>query len=62
MYKKGVNNMENFLLNYVEELAEEKDIELSRLQVCQIVNNLMDSDELWDTIDSFIHNELNNIK
>jgi hypothetical protein len=54
--------MEEFFLNYVEELAEEKDLELSRLQVCEIVNNLMDSDELWDTIDSFIHNELNNIK
>lgn len=50
--------MENFLLNYVENLAEAKEIELTKDQLCEVVNNLMDNDELWDTFDSFIHDEL----
>lgn len=55
-------NMENFLLNYVEQLAEASDKKLDQDQRCEIVNNLMDNEELWDTIDSFIYDELDNIE
>lgn len=54
--------MENFLLNYVEQLAEAGNKKLDTTQKCEIVNNLMDNDELWDTIDSFIYDEFDNIK
>lgn len=54
--------MENFLLNYVEQLAEASDKKLDQDQRCEIVNNLMNNEELWDTIDSFIYDELDNIE
>lgn len=50
--------MESFLLSYVKELAEEKEMTLTNNQICRIVSDLMDSDELWDGLDSLIHNKL----
>lgn len=54
--------MENFLLNCVEQLAEASDKKVSRDQIYEIVSNLMDNEELWDTIDSFIYDELDKIE
>lgn len=54
--------MEDFLLNYVEEMAEVRDQEINRTQLCIIVDSIMENDELWDTIDSLVIAELNKIK
>lgn len=54
--------MEDFLLNYVEQLAESNDKKISQDQRYEIVSNLMDNEELWDTIESFIYDEFDNIE
>lgn len=50
--------MEKFLKNYVKMMANSREQELSRDSLQEIVNDLMDNDELWDTFDSFIYDIL----
>lgn len=50
--------MEKFLRDYVKMYAETGDIELDEDRLNEIVNNLMDNDELWDTFDSYVYEEL----
>ena len=46
--------MEKFLKDYVKMYAESSEVELNREQVATIVNRLMEEDEIWDTLDSYI--------
>ena len=46
--------MEKFLKDYVKMYAETCEVKLNKTQLQNIVNNLMEEDELWDTVDSFI--------
>ena len=54
--------MERFLKEYVKAHAETLDIELSRKQLHEIVNRLECEDEIWETLDSYITEELENLK
>lgn len=46
--------MEKFLKDYVTTYAEASGRRLSGKQISQIVNTLMNYDELWDTVDSYV--------
>lgn len=50
--------MEEFLTNYVKMVAESKEIELNEQKISEIVERLMNNDEMWDTFDSFVYEEL----
>lgn len=53
--------MEKFLKDYVKSYIQVSGDELTKEQLQNIVNNLMNNDELWDTFDSFIYDELDNL-
>lgn len=46
--------MEKFLKSYVKMMAESREQKLSRDDIQEIVEDLMNNDEMWDTFDSFI--------
>lgn len=46
--------MERFLKDYVKMYAESSEVDLNKDQVTSIVNRLMEEDEIWDTLDSYI--------
>lgn len=50
--------MEEFLRDYVQMMAEQQEIELDEARMLEIVNNLMSEDEIWETLDMYINNEL----
>lgn len=50
--------MEEFLTDYVEMMAEANDLELTKNQMQEIVNNLRSEEELWDIFDSFVTEEI----
>lgn len=50
--------MEEFLKDYVQMITEANDIELSESKLQEIVNSLRDEEELWDTVDSFVNEEI----
>ena len=51
--------MEEFLEDYISMIAETQEKELNNAELTEIVKNLMNNDELWDTFDSFIYDEMN---
>lgn len=51
--------METFLKDYVEMIAEVKEIKLTETQLNTIVNNLMETEEIWDTLDYYVNEEIN---
>ena len=53
--------MEKFLKDYVKMMAEEKAAKLSKDEIKTIVNNLMDEDEIWDVLDSYVNAEIEEI-
>jgi hypothetical protein len=50
--------MEEFLRDYVQMMAEQQEIELDEARMLEIVNNLASEDEIWETLDMYIYNEL----
>ena len=50
--------MEDFLTDYVEMMADAKDMELTPDQIQDIVNNLQDNEELWDIFDGYVSDQL----
>lgn len=54
--------MEEFLTDYVKMMAEAKDMNLSQAQMQEIVNNLQDNEDLWDTFDGYVGDELDAVE
>ena len=54
--------MEDFLKDYVEMMADARDMNLSDEQLQDIVNNLSDNEELWDTFDGYVGDELDAVE
>lgn len=54
--------MENFLNDYVQMIAETREIEISDDQLQKIVNNLMDSEVIWDVLDEHVNYELDEME
>lgn len=50
--------MEEFLTDYVEMIAEARELELNSSQIKRIVNNLRDDELLWDMFDSYVNDEI----
>lgn len=51
--------MEKFLKDYVQMISEEHTGErLNKNKLQDIVNSLMDEDEIWDVLDSYIYEYL----
>lgn len=58
MYAKGSDYMEKFLKDYVKMYANANGSNLSKKQLQEIVNSLMNEEEIWNTLDSYIYNYL----
>ena len=54
--------MEKFLNDYVQMMAEAQEIELDESTLQTIVNNLMESEVIWDVLDGHINNEFDNME
>ena len=50
--------MEEFLTNYVQMIAEARELELNNSQIKRIVNSLRDDESLWDMFDSYVNDEI----
>jgi hypothetical protein len=50
--------MERFLKDYVDMMADANDIKLTKKQLENIVNNLMNDDYLWETVDDAVCEEI----
>ena len=50
--------MEKFLREQIEMVAEVRDIELTKKDIIDIVEDLMNNDELWDTFNSYLMDAL----
>ena len=50
--------MEEFLKDYVQMIAEARDIELNELELQRIVNSIRDDESLWDMFDSYVNDEI----
>ena len=50
--------MEEFLKDYVQMMADANEIKLNKDQMQTIVNNLHQEDEIWDTLDSYVIEEI----
>lgn len=50
--------MEEFLKDYVQIMAEVREIELNDSQLQVIVNNLREDESLWDIFDSYVNDEI----
>lgn len=53
--------MLTFLYETVTMIAEASGIELASEQLKTIVENLMQNDELWETVDSYVVDEIVNV-
>ena len=54
--------MEEFLKDYVEMMADARDMNLSDEQLQDIANNLSGNEELWDIFDGYVGDELDAIE
>lgn len=54
--------MEKFLREYVKMIAEVKEVKLNKKQLDQIVNNLEAEDEIWETLDYYVDEEINGLE
>lgn len=54
--------MKKFLKDYVEMIAESQEINLTEKQTNKIVDSLMNEDEIWDMFDTYINEEIENLK
>lgn len=54
--------MKEFLNNYVRELAETVNLSFTEEEFNNLVNRLMDDDNLWETFDDYIVEELQDMK
>ena len=50
--------MEEFLKDYVQMIAEVRGLKLNGSQLQTIVNNLHQEDEIWNTLDSYVMEEI----
>lgn len=50
--------MKEFLNNYVRELAETVNLDFTKEEFDKLVDRLMDDDNLWETFDDYIVEEL----
>ena len=50
--------MERFLREYVKMYAESNGIKINAEQLDNIVNNIQGEDEIWDTLDYYVSQEL----
>lgn len=53
--------MENFIKDYVEMIAESQEINLTKKQINKIVNSLINGNEIWDALDNYIIEEIENL-
>lgn len=53
--------MEKFLKDYVKTYLEAIELDLPKDQLTDIVNMLMAEDEIWDTMDSYINDYLEDL-
>lgn len=54
--------MEEFLKDYVEMMADARDMELSPDQIQEIVNSLQEDEDLWDMFDGFVNDQLDTVE
>lgn len=54
--------MKEFLNNYVRELAETVNLDFTKEEFDKLVDRLMDDDNLWETFDDYIVEELEDMK
>ena len=54
--------MEDFLKDYVEMMADARDMNLSDEQLQEVVNSLQDNEELWDIFDGYVGDELDAVE
>ena len=54
--------MKEFLKDYVEMIAESREVTLTEAQVSQIVNSLQDDESLWDMFDCYVDDEITRVK
>lgn len=47
--------MEEFLTDYIQMIAESRELELNPQQVATLVNRMAAEEALWDTVDFYIH-------
>lgn len=50
--------MENFLKEYVKDIADTSNMKLDANQINNIVNRLMDIDAIWQVLDEYTCNEI----
>lgn len=50
--------MREFLTNYIKMIAENHDTDLTNDRLNEMVEDLMENEELWDTFDSYIYDLL----
>lgn len=54
--------MEDFLKDYVEMMADARDMELTPDQIQDIVNSLQEDEDLWDMFDGFVNDQLDTVE
>lgn len=50
--------MEEFLKKYVKMVAESNNTKLTKDKLNEIVENLMEEEEIWNTLDNYIYDYL----
>lgn len=50
--------MEKFLNDYVQMIAEAKELKLNQSQIQSIVNSLQKNESLWDIFDNYVNNAI----
>lgn len=50
--------MEEFLNNYVQMIAEARELKLNNPQLQSIVNSLQEDESLWDIFDSYVNDAI----
>lgn len=54
--------MEEFLKDYVQMMAEARELKLNNPQLQSIVNNLMECEVIWDVLDEHINYEFDDME
>lgn len=50
--------MEEFLNDYVQMIAETRELKLNQSQMQSIVNSLQEEESLWDIFDSYVNDAI----
>ena len=54
--------MEDFLKDYVEMMADSRDMNLSKEQIQEVVNSLQEDEDLWDMFDGYVNDQLDTVE